>query len=116
MTGRQPVRSRLHPGTRVPGRKPLHASAPLPAGMTIGYARTSTVDQEAGFEAQLRDLEAAGAKKVFQEQVSSVGTRPQLDQCLDFIREGDVLVVTRLDRLARSTAHLLQIVETIEKK
>jgi DNA invertase Pin-like site-specific DNA recombinase len=40
----------------------------------------------------------------------------QLDQCLVFIREGDVLVVTRLDRLARSTAHVLQIVETIEKK
>jgi DNA invertase Pin-like site-specific DNA recombinase len=84
--------------------------------MIIGYARTSTVDQEVGFEAQLRDLEAAGTQKTFREQVSSVGTRPQLDQCLDFIREGDTLVVTRLDRLARSTAHLLQITETIQGK
>jgi DNA invertase Pin-like site-specific DNA recombinase len=82
----------------------------------IGYARTSTLDQAAGFEAQLRDLDAAGTEKVFQEQVSSVGTRPQLDAALDFIREGDTMVVTRLDRLARSTAHLLQIVETIERK
>jgi hypothetical protein len=79
MTGRQPVRSRQHPGTRVPGRNPLHASSPSPAGMTIGYARTSTVDQEAGLEAQFRALEAAGVQRVFQEQVSSVGTRPQLD-------------------------------------
>jgi DNA invertase Pin-like site-specific DNA recombinase len=84
--------------------------------MTIGYARTSTVDQQAGLEAQLRDLGAAGTQKVFQEQTSSIGNRPQLVAALDFIREGDVLVVTRLDRLARSTAHLLQIVETIEKK
>jgi DNA invertase Pin-like site-specific DNA recombinase len=84
--------------------------------MTIGYARTSTVDQEAGLEAQLRDLRAAGTQKMFQEQTSSIGNRPQLAAALDFIREGDFLVVTRLDRLARSTAHLLQIVETIEKK
>jgi DNA invertase Pin-like site-specific DNA recombinase len=116
MTGRQPVRSRQHPRTRVSGRNPLHASTPSPAGMVVAYARVSTIDQEAGLEAQLRDLEAVGARKIFQEQVSSVGTRPQLDQCLDFIREGDTLVVTRLDRLARSVAHLLQIVETIEKK
>jgi DNA invertase Pin-like site-specific DNA recombinase len=84
--------------------------------MVVAYARVSTTDQEAGLEAQLRDLEAAGAAKIFQEQVSSVGQRPQLAACLDYIREGDVLTVTRLDRLARSTAHLLTIVETIEKK
>jgi DNA invertase Pin-like site-specific DNA recombinase len=102
---------------RRPARNPLHAPEHAsPAGMIIGYARTSTVDQEAGFEAQIRDLEAAGAQKIFREQVSSVGARPQLDQCLDFIREGDTLVVTRLDRLARSTAHLLTIVEKIESK
>ena len=84
--------------------------------MIIGYARTSTLDQAAGFEAQIRDLEAAGTEKILQEQVSSVGTRPQLNAALDFIREGDVLVVTKLDRLARSTAHLLKVVETIEAK
>jgi DNA invertase Pin-like site-specific DNA recombinase len=82
----------------------------------IGYARTSTLEQAAGFEAQIRDLEAAGAEKLFREQVSSMVKRPQLAAALDYIREGDVLVVTKLDRLARSTAHLLQIVQTIEAK
>ena len=94
-------------------------SRPRPAtsaGMTLGYARTSTLDQVAGFEAQLRDLEAAGCTKTFQEQVSSVGTRPQLDAALEFIRSGDTLIVTKLDRLARSTTHLLTITETIERK
>jgi DNA invertase Pin-like site-specific DNA recombinase len=84
--------------------------------MIVGYARTSTLDQVAGFEAQLRDLAAAGAEKTFQEQVSSVATRPQLDAALDFVREGDVFVVTKLDRLARSVAHLLTIVEGLQAK
>ena len=74
------------------------------------------MDQAADFEAQIRDLEAAGTEKILQEQVFSVGTRPQLNAALDFIREGDVLVVTKLDRLARSTAHLLEVVGTIEAK
>jgi len=84
--------------------------------MIIGYARTSTVEQVAGFEAQLRDLRAAGAKRIFQEQVSSVAKRAELESALDFIREGDTLVVTRLDRLARSMRDLLDIVERIERK
>jgi len=86
--------------------------------MKIGYARTSTVEQLAGYEAQLRDLEAAGAEKVFAEQVSSVdiARREHLEAALDFVREGDTLIVTKLDRLARSVAHLLQIVATITKK
>ena len=68
--------------------------------MLIGYARTSTVDQKAGLEAQVRDLRAAGAKKVFSEQVSSVAQRDTLKACLDYLREGDALVVTKPDRLA----------------
>jgi DNA invertase Pin-like site-specific DNA recombinase len=97
-------------------RKTRTRTRPPANFLMIGYARTSTLDQQAGFEAQLRDLEAAGCTKLFQEQVSSVGTRPQLDACLDYVREGDTLVVTKLDRLARSTAHLLTITETIEAK
>jgi len=54
--------------------------------MKVGYARTSTVDQTAGFEAQMRDLEAAGCEKVFKERVSAVGDREQLGAALDFIR------------------------------
>lgn len=84
--------------------------------MLIGYARTSTVDQVAGLEAQETALAATGCTKLFTEQASSVGQRDQLDAALDFVREGDALVVTRLDRLARSTADLLGIVATLEAK
>lgn len=84
--------------------------------MKVGYARTSTIDQTAGFEAQLRELKDAGCKKFFKEQVSSVGDREQLDTALDFIREGDTLTVTKLDRLARSTAHLVQITDALNAK
>lgn len=83
---------------------------------TIGYARTSTTEQVAGFEAQLETLRREGCTKVFQEQVSSVGDRPQLRACLDYLREGDTLIVTKLDRLARDTRHLLDMVETLTSK
>ena len=84
--------------------------------MKIGYARTSTMDQEAGFEAQLRELEAVACDKVFKEQVSSVAKREQLDAAIDYLRKGDTLVVTKLDRLARSTKHLGAIIETLTDK
>lgn len=83
----------------------------------IGYARTSTTDQKAGLEAQLRDLDAAGCTKLFQEELSSVATkRPQLDAALDYVREGDTLIVTKLDRLARSVADLVAITEALRAK
>ncbi len=86
--------------------------------MIIGYARTSTVDQKAGLEAQERDLMAAGCERLFVEQVSSVDVvaREQLALALDFVREGDVLVVTKLDRLARSVAHLLDVSTRLKAK
>ncbi len=84
--------------------------------MLVGYARTSTLDQRAGFEAQRRELKEAGCEKVFAEQVSSVAARDKLEAALDFIREGDVFVVTKLDRLARSMGDLLKIVDRIKKK
>ena len=62
--------------------------------MQIGYARSSTIDQEAGYQAQLKAL--AGCEKVFAEQVSSVGQRQQLDAAMEYAREGDALVVTKL--------------------
>jgi DNA invertase Pin-like site-specific DNA recombinase len=82
----------------------------------IGYARTSTVEQKAGLESQLRELEAAHCQKIFQEQVSSVAIRRQLEVALEFVREGDVLVTTKLDRLARSVADLLAIIQALEQK
>ena len=84
--------------------------------MIIGYARTSTVEQLAGFDAQVRDLNAAGCEKLFTEQVSSIAQRAQLEAALDFVREGDVLVVTKLDRLARSMGNLMDIVRVLERK
>jgi DNA invertase Pin-like site-specific DNA recombinase len=83
----------------------------------IGYARTSTVDQEAGFAAQLRDLTEIGCTKIFSEKVSSVAKgRPQLEAALEYVREGDTLVVTRLDRLARSVKNLKDIQEELVRK
>jgi DNA invertase Pin-like site-specific DNA recombinase len=84
--------------------------------MNLGYARTSTVEQEAGLEAQQRDLKAAGVDKVFVEQVSSVAARAQLELALNYLRDGDVLTVTKLDRLARSISDLCAIVKRIEAK
>jgi DNA invertase Pin-like site-specific DNA recombinase len=84
--------------------------------MKVGYARTSTTEQIAGLDAQVRDLKQAGCEKLFAEQVSSVGEREQLAAALDFIREGDTLVVTKLDRLARSIGHLSEITKTLEAK
>lgn len=84
--------------------------------MLVGYARTSTVDQVAGFEAQKRDLEELGCEEIFEEQVSSVAQRIELEAALKFVRKGDTLVVTKLDRLARSTQHLLKIVEGLDEK
>src|SRR3954453_1237009 len=84
--------------------------------MMIGYARTSTADQAAGLAAQQRDLRAAGAEKMFSEMASSVAHRDVLDQCLGFLREGDVLMVSKPDRLARSTAELLTIEADLSKR
>jgi DNA invertase Pin-like site-specific DNA recombinase len=82
-------------------------------GHVIGYGRTSTTDQQAGLEAQLRDLKAAGRRKIFSEQASSVGHRAQLEAALDYCREGDTLVVCKLDRLARSARHFSELVDNL---
>ena len=84
--------------------------------MKVGYARTSTLEQLAGLDAQIRDLSAAGCEKIFSEQVSAVSKRPQLEAALDFIREGDTLIITKLDRLARSTQDLLDIADRVKAK
>ena len=83
------------------------------SAMIIGLARTSTLEQIASLEAQVRDLEAYGCKRIFKEQVSSIAEREQLEAALNTLREGDKLVCTKLDRLARSVQHLGQIIERI---
>jgi DNA invertase Pin-like site-specific DNA recombinase len=84
--------------------------------MLVGYGRTSAVTQEAGLEAQERDLKAAGVEKLFTEQVASVAAREELEAALDYVRNGDVLVVTKLDRLARSIRDLCSIVDRLTAK
>src|SRR5687768_5240049 len=82
----------------------------------IGYARTSTAEQEAGLEAQVRELKALGCGEVFSERASSISERAELDAALRYLRQGDTLVATKVDRLARSTIHLWDIVKALERK
>ncbi|UWR33750.1 recombinase family protein [Sulfitobacter sp. W027] len=84
--------------------------------MLVGYARTSTLEQKAGFDSQREALEAVGCNRVWEEQRSSVGPREALSEAISFCREGDIFVVTKLDRLARSVRHLGEIVEELEHK
>lgn len=80
---------------------------------TIGYARVSTSDQNSS--SQIDALNQAGAIKVFVDTYTGTKmSRPEFDKALEFLREGDTLVVTRLDRLGRSTKDLLSIAETLE--
>ena len=86
-------------------------------GEIVGYARVSTTEQKAGLEAQLRDLQKEGCTRIFSEELSSVATkRPELDAAPDYTRTGDTLVVTKLDRLARSVANLVDLTRTLAAK
>jgi len=83
--------------------------------MIIGYARVSTDEQK--LEAQTDALEEAGVERVFADKITgSARSRPQLDQMLEHLRDGDVVVVTKYDRLARSMRDLLDIVEAIRER
>ena len=84
-------------------------------GKVVGYARVSSIGQD--HTAQVESLSAAGADRIFSEKQSGLDkARPELAKCLDYVREGDVLIVTKLDRLARSASHLHQIVEVLIAK
>ncbi|TXH19462.1 MAG: recombinase family protein [Mycobacterium sp.] len=84
--------------------------------MLIGYARVSTVDQSP--DLQLDALTAAGVTRVYTDRGVSgaLSDRRELDRCLEHLREGDTLVVWRLDRLARSLRNLLELVESLNQK
>jgi DNA invertase Pin-like site-specific DNA recombinase len=80
----------------------------------VGYARVSTRDQD--LTAQIESLKAAGATKIFQEKVSGArALRPQLGKLMASLRPGDELIVTKIDRLGRSTRELLELIEQISK-
>ena len=82
---------------------------------TVGYARVSSTGQDLAI--QLEKLEGAGSQKVFKEKRSGVDTgRPELKRCLEYLREGDTLLVTKIDRLARSTSDLYRIISKLAEK
>lgn len=82
---------------------------------TVGYARVSSVGQS--LEVQLEKLNEYGCTKTYKEKKSgTTANRPELKKCLDYVRDGDVLVITKLDRLARSTLDLHRIVHGLNKK
>lgn len=84
-------------------------------GSIVAYARVSTGQQD--YQSQVDRLTAAGATKVFSEKRSGLdGGRPELAECMRYVREGDTLIVTKLDRLARSTADLYKIVTELADK
>ena len=81
----------------------------------VGYARVSTTDQN--YELQIEALKQAGCKKIFSEKISGTTIdRPELELCLDYLREGDTLLITRIDRLARSLRDLQNLVYDLREK
>jgi DNA invertase Pin-like site-specific DNA recombinase len=81
----------------------------------IGYARVSTLDQDPAL--QLDALTAAGCSKIFEDRISGArADRPGLRQVLEYARDGDVLIVWKLDRLGRSLPHLIETVAALEKR
>ena len=84
--------------------------------MKVGYARVSSVDQN--LDVQLETLKSFGCEKIYQEKVSGTSTqgRDELKECLEYVREGDELVITRIDRLARSVLDLQLIVKELTEK
>jgi DNA invertase Pin-like site-specific DNA recombinase len=83
--------------------------------MRIGYARVSTGEQK--LDLQLDQLEEAGCERVYQEQISGAAeSRPKLERCMEELREGDTLVVWRLDRFGRSLKDLVSKMEALEEK
>ncbi|MEL6148910.1 MAG: recombinase family protein [Chloroflexota bacterium] len=83
--------------------------------MKIGYARVSTTDQDLNL--QLDALNAAGCERIYHEKISGANkNRPQLRQLLDHLREGDEIIVWKLDRLARSLTDLVSLVTEIQEK
>ena len=83
--------------------------------MLVGYARVATSDRSTALQ---RDaLEAAGCGRIFEETASGVmRERPQLQSALDWMREGDTLIVWRIDRLSRSMSQLIEIVEGLDER
>lgn len=84
--------------------------------MIVGYARVSTESQSYSLEAQIDKLSETGCERVFSESVSSVDTRPEFKTMIEFVRDGDTVVVCRLDRFARSITDLWNQISILKEK
>lgn len=84
------------------------------SAMNVGYARVSSTNQN--IDLQINALKKYGVDKIYMEKQSAVKYRPELDNLLDYVRAGDTVVVWKLDRIARSLKHLIDIVETLKAK
>ncbi len=82
----------------------------------VGYARTSTIEQEAGLQGQIRELKAVGCVKIFDEHASAVKQRDRLEKALEYVREGDEFIICKVDRLARSVSEFTKIQQTLKEK
>ena len=82
--------------------------------MKIGYARVSTRDQN--LDMQFSALKNAGCEKIFSEKKSGIKERPVLQEAIDFLREGDCLVIYKFDRLGRSLRNLIEIIDGLNKR
>lgn len=81
----------------------------------VGYARVSTIDQN--LDVQVGQLKAASCEKIFSEKISGrEGSRPQLGALMNYVREGDTVICTKMDRIARSTKQLLEIVDRFQQQ
>ena len=117
--GSDPAHHRGGPPTRAAAARPtVRARRPLLRGRVmakIGYARVSTRSQND--DSQIDELTAYGCDKIFTNTVSGkLTTRPELDKALAYLREGDVLVITRLSRAMRSLKHLLALAEELRER
>ena len=85
------------------------------SGQIVGYARVSSIDQN--LDIQVSALQAAGCSKIFKEKLSGVHIgRPEYQNCIEYLRNGDILTITRIDRLARNAAELLRLLEQFQQE
>ena len=85
--------------------------------MLIGYARVSTKDQDSGLAIQVAELEKLGCEKIFTDMASGADiARNGLHDMIDYAREGDAVICTKTDRIARDTIHALQIADSLKEK
>jgi DNA invertase Pin-like site-specific DNA recombinase len=82
--------------------------------MILGYVRVSTKEQNS--DLQIDAMKKAGVEKFFEEKMSSIKERPQLDAMLEFAREGDTIVVWKFDRIARSSKHFITMIEELKER